>query len=793
MNLYMKYIRIGFVLAFLSSALWLCGQPLKEIPFRFKLEAADSAYANNDYYNALEWYNEVYREDRQNKYLNRLAELYFKIRDYKRAERWLNRLIERDKQSEFPKARLYYAQALKMNGKYDQSAIQLQDILSGSYTDSIRQVAQVEMRGINMAESMVRPANIAVVNVGTRVNTRNSEATPIPVAGGDLYFISFGENKILQKGEEDINTQAKIFTAKMNNNGEFTRRAKPLEDIDAGDQGHIGNVFVSPDGRSLYFTYFILDGNVLDKSEIYYSTSSGRGWSSPKKVAGLPELGIIKNPSTGTLLGQQVLFFAYDGTGEGGFDIFYAPLETATQVGDVVPMGNGINTSGDEISPIFTSNTLYFSTDGHPSIGGFDIYSALWTGDSWTRIENMGKGINSTLDENFYFPSGDQINGYLVSNREGTRSVQSSTCCDDIFQLEDKTIIIRLLATVLEGEEPLDGASISVFPVEQNEWGAPDVQYNEDGNEFTFPIDADKAYQVVVSREGYNSDTVAFNTVGVVESKDFRGTFRLEKEIEEEKVETISMNEPIRLNNIYYDFDDDQIKIEAEEDLDYLYDLLTEYPEMVIELSSHTDSRGADSYNLDLSQRRANSAKEYLVDRGISPERIEAVGYGETRILNHCTNGVNCDEEEHQLNRRTEFKIIEGPTTVPVKRESKKVRNRSREQSQNSDTDQSANFPVIEFSQDEYDLGSVKKPAMKSGQIKFINTGNVPLEIEVASGCDCTTLDWPRAPVKPGQEGVIQVQYDSSKRDKGLQEVTVDVLSNTKESVTSTTFKIMVE
>ncbi len=786
----MIYIRIGLLFIFLSITTWLTGQPLKEIPFRFKLEAADSAYIKNDYYNALEWYNQVYREDRQDKYLHKLAELYFKVRDYKRAERWLDRLIQRDKENKYPIARLQYAQVLKMNGKYDESAIQLQELLSGSYSDSVQHIAQVELDGINMAEGLVRPSNIAVVNVGTRINTRNSEATPIPVAGGDLYYVSFGENKVIYTGDEDMNSQAKIFTAKMNSKGEFTRKATPLDDIDTGSEGHIGNVFVSPDGRSMYFTYFLLDGNKLSNSEIYHVTSSGRGWSTPKKVNGLPELGIVKNPSTGTLLGQKVLFFAYNGTGEGGFDIFYAPLVSDTQVGEVVPVGSAINTRGDEISPIFSSNTLYFSSNGHPSIGGYDIYSALWTGESWTRIENMGKGINSTLDETFYFPSGDQINGYLVSNREGTRSVLSSTCCDDIFQLEDKTIIIRLLATVLDGEEPLNGASISVFPVEQNEWGSPDVQYNENDNEFVFPIDADKAYQVMVTREGYQSDTVAFNTVGVVESKDFRGTFRLKKLPEEkEEVEVIAINEPIRLNNIYYDFDDDKIKIEAEEDLDYLYDLLTDFPNMVIELSSHTDSRGSDPYNLDLSQRRADSAKDYLVKRGVNPDRIISVGYGETKILNHCTNGVKCSDEEHQLNRRTEFKILEGPTTIPVKRETRKTRDRTRE----SGSQQTSAYPVIEFSQTEYDLGKVKKPAIKSGQIEFKNVGNAPLEIEVASGCDCTTLDWPRSAISPGESGTIQIQYDSSKRDKGLQEVTVDILSNTKEAVTSTTFKILVE
>src|SRR5690606_3731793 len=184
----MIYIRFGFIFLFLSATIWLGAQPLKEIPFRFKLEAADSSYYKNDYYNAIEWYNEVYREDRQNKYLDRLAELYFTVRDYKKAERWLGRLIERDKSNEFPQARLRYAKALKMNGKYDQSAIQLQEIINGDFPTSDKSRAQLELKGITLAESLVRPDNIAVVNVGTRVNTRNSEASPVPVSGGDLYF-----------------------------------------------------------------------------------------------------------------------------------------------------------------------------------------------------------------------------------------------------------------------------------------------------------------------------------------------------------------------------------------------------------------------------------------------------------------------------------------------------------------------------------------------------------------------------------------------------------------------------
>ena len=135
----------------------------------------------------------------------------------------------------------------------------------------------------------------------------------------------------------------------------------------------------------------------------------------------------------------------------------------------------------------------------------------------------------------------------------------------------------------------------------------------------------------------------------------------------------MTINQPIRLNNIYYDFDDDKILPDAEQDLNTLHDLLIEYPDMIIELSSHTDSQGRGSYNEDLSQRRAESATDWLLDKGIDKKRIKPVGYGESVILNKCKNGVKCTDDEHRENRRTEFKIIAGPQTIEIKKQVKKT------------------------------------------------------------------------------------------------------------------------
>ena len=133
--------------------------------------------------------------------------------------------------------------------------------------------------------------------------------------------------------------------------------------------------------------------------------------------------------------------------------------------------------------------------------------------------------------------------------------------------------------------------------------------------------------------------------------------------------ETITRNEPIRMNNIYYDFDDTKILSDAEKDLSELYGLMIKYPDMVIELSSHTDAQGRSTYNEDLSQRRAQSATNWLIDQGISKKRIKPVGYGESVILNRCKNGVKCSDDEHRENRRTEFRIIAGPQTIEITRE----------------------------------------------------------------------------------------------------------------------------
>jgi len=281
--------------------------------------------------------------------------------------------------------------------------------------------------------------------------------------------------------------------------------------------------------------------------------------------------------------------------------------------------------------------------------------------------------------------------------------------------------------------------------------------------------------------------------LGIIDDYSIKKSIKLKSKPKEPATEIVTINQPIRLNNIYYDFDDAKILPDAERDLSTLYDLMKEYPDMVIELSSHTDSRGESPYNKKLSQRRADSAKKWLVNEGVDANRIQAVGYGESVILNQCKNGVRCSEEEHRLNRRTEFKIIAGPKTIEIKREIFKGVTPVDEDYQGSKNAFGLKpKPVISFENNMQDLGVIKRGAKVPFEFKFVNSGDADLLIELVSSCKCTEVVWPTDPVKPGESGIITATYDTTFQQAGETEKIIDIIANTDPIVVEARFKAVI-
>ncbi|HSF88139.1 MAG TPA: OmpA family protein, partial [Saprospiraceae bacterium] len=762
------------------AATWLSAQPVDEVPVHMMIETAEASLLIPDYYTALEWYENAYKETRDPEIANKISTLQIKLRDYVRAEKWLEKIVEKDQGVKYPYAVFQYAQVLKVNGKYQESIDAFNFYAGLNVSDSLLALADNEVAGIQLAVKSKPPIDLVVKNVGKSVNYSYTDASPWLGTDGNLYFASMRTRELITLNGKEGDYYLKIYSSKPDKEGEW-ETAKPLDSKINREGYHSGNPSITEDGSRMFFTRSQLTGNDLSESKIFVSVNKAQNWGAPVELKGINGNYIAKQAAPGVVFGKEVLFFSsnMDG-GFGGFDIYYADRINDETYGLPVNLGPMVNSTLDDETPFYLNNNLYFSSTGHPGLGGFDIFRSEWNGQEWGKPQNLGAGYNSSYDDIFFSVNEDGKLGFLVSNRpdEDAKSLKSKTCCDDIYQFHIRDIVIDLITTVYDGTVPLPGAKVTVFEVDRGKTGKSQQQVNEKINDSQFALDQDKAYKVLIEKEGYMPAEFEFNTVGVVDNFTVRRTIKLAKKVPDNSgMETVTINEPIRLNNIYYDFDDDKILPDAEKDLSFLVELMKKYPDMVIELSSHTDAQGNDAYNERLSQRRAQSAKNWMVSKGIKESRIEAVGYGEEFILNDCFNGIDCSDELHRVNRRTEFKIISGPTTIEVKKSDLGDQKKKDPNAKILNAPAKGTVPVTDpkveltFDKKIVELGAVKKGEKKEMSFSFTNTGNIPIEIELVTSCECTTLDWPQFKIfKPGDKGTINAVFDS--KDKEIGETT---------------------
>lgn len=667
-----KAYKISLVCLLTFFMIRVMAQPMKAVDYNTKLMVADKAASEGDYYGAIEWYTKAFEESKDINLQLAMADLYILARDFNRAEKIYERILKRDRKKEFQDIRIDYAKALKSQAKYKEALIEFNTILGDAEsTDSLKAMARFELKGIEMMDNLAPNLEAVVTYMPGKINSGSAETSPALGPDGSLYFSSFNRKKeiILDGSEEDYH--AKIYAAEKNDKGEYEKITALPESINRPDYNAAGVAF-SRDGKLMYFTRAVLQNNNIETSTLFISKRSDEGWSVPREIEELKGDFIIKHPCVGELFGNEVLFYSSNMLGGlGGFDLYYSTIK-GDSYGIPTNLGTAVNTASDEISPYYNNGTLYFSSNGHPTMGGFDIFYANWNGFNWEGLTNIGFNYNSAYDDMFLRFNESGSNGFLVSNRPNKDKMKmkgSDSCCDDIYSVNIRELVIDLLATVQDPNGDLNGANAELYDLTLG--GYPETKTNFNGNIFNFPLQADREYKAIFKKEGYFADTITFNTNGILDDKTFKKTIKLKPDPNygKEEVEIVTINQPIRLNNIYYNYDKSDILPDAEQDLNILLDLMEEYPDMVIELSSHTDARGDDGYNQKLSQRRAESAKAWLMAKGINKDRIKPVGYGEKVILNRCLNNVKCTDAEHRSNRRTEFKIIAGPQTIEIRKE----------------------------------------------------------------------------------------------------------------------------
>jgi len=662
---FMKVLTIILCIPMLVFGGALLAQPLTTIPYQAHLEKASEYSETNNYASQLDELEEAYKKKRDKSMIPLMADLNYKLRDYAKAEALYKRIVDADKSGNNMEAMFKYGRMLKMNDKYGEAAEVLRKV-KDSDDEKWSSLAILELKGILLAVQTDSTANqVAVTSAGPKINSKSGEYSPF-IFENELYYTSTA----LENGADP----GKVYLVKLlkSQRDKEMAWAKPVE-VSAmltASSPALGNVSISMQDQVMYVTKVTFNGEEVATSRVYYCVRDGNGWSDPAIVKGLPDSSIVKHPMPGELYGRDVLFFSSDAPGgTGGFDLYYATKLSTGVFDSPVNLGSMINTPADEITPFYKDGRLVFASDGLPSFGGLDLYSTEWNGTSWSLPVNMGFGYNSPADDMGYVVDEEGYEGFLVSNRVGTTSLRGKTCCDDIFTFQKSKPVIDLDVYVLDENKPLRGGNLTIgeqFKPETNM-----TEGNDNNYKFSYELEINKGYFIKVAKLGYFPDSTYVKTTDIKVDTAFVVKINL---VPKPEIEVISTNQPIRLNSIYYDYNDAKILKASKPDLDYLNELMIQYPTMVIELSSHTDSRGNDEFNQKLSQRRAESAKNYLVDKGIDTARIQAVGYGETMLLNKCVNDAKCTEEEHRFNRRTEFKIISGPTSIEIKKQITKER-----------------------------------------------------------------------------------------------------------------------
>ena len=802
-----RYTIALLFVAFISTV--AMAQPLTEVTYETKIATADEAFNSGDFYNAAEWYEQAYKERKDRDFAIKVAECYMNLRNYKRATSWFKRVLSRDRTESYGEYKLEYGNSLKIMGEYNDAYAILNEFVNETEDLERKKQAVLLINGIAKSSDFEDNIDAIIKPVHRNVNSPSSEAGPRSY-GAELYYSSLNrKDELIYNGKLEGETHFKIYTTALNDKGDYEKGSALSDEINR-EGYHTGNPSFSADGQIMYFTRMLIEEGELLESKVYYSNRKGPNWGPSDMVEGdMNGDYLIKYPAVGELYGRDVLFFsAQIEGGFGGYDIYYSEKTGENTFGTPVNLGETINTSYDEMTPFYREGEFFFSTEGYPGFGGMDIFKTTWDGTQWSEVTNMGSGYNSTYDDMYYTLDEAGLQGFLVSNRpaERKRSVMSKTCCDDIFSVNMKELVIDLKALITDGTDPLKEATVKLIDLtEGDEKADPEIKNNLSSNDFNFALDADKPYRVVINRKGYYSDSIEFNTVGILDDYTVERTIAL-KEIPippppKEETVIVTVNEPIRMNNIYYDLDSDVILKSAEGDLNYILEIMNDYPTMVIELSSHTDAQGLSRYNEDLSQRRANSAKQYLLDRGIAPDRIQAVGYGEEVLLNRCVNGVRCSDEEHQFNRRTEFKIISGPQTIEIKKQTTRPINsggglpdHTEKSGYSSVSQDELPLTTFKFAQNDYQLGKIKLGDKVNMEYVFENTGDNPLLIEVVTACHCTTFEYPAEPIKAGEKAVITTTFDSKvKARTGTFREVINIICNTENMVEEAIFHVTVE
>lgn len=627
-----------------------------------KIKTADQLYKDGSFYNAVDLYGEAYAKKENNTKLTyKLAETNKVLKDYKQAEKWYAKTSELNDSK--PEAKFYEALMQKNQGKYDEASVTFQDFID-NYTDKegtgLKARAKMELEGVEMAKEMMEAKpEVEVESVSGGLNNTLQDLSP-KAMGKDKVLMAalLPESAIELESAHEANDDyyTKMYFA-TNEGGTWKREM--LNDNINSKSMHVGNGVVSRDGNTMYFTKCSEEPAQIMTCNIFKSVKENGDWAEAEALSAINRKGASTTQPALAYdeLGNEVLYFVSNRTGsKGGMDIYYAELNSDGEFSAPKNLGSTVNTKYDDVTPHYDSanGKLYFASEGHPGLGGLDVFSVEgFGGDLAEEVVNAGYPLNSSADDLYLALNDAGTEGYMVSNRVGTTSTRGETCCDDVFKV--KLVREKFISYIfaLEGDAtktPMEGVESAFYKVNNGDFDfIGNATTSKNPNHFL--LEDGFAYKMNGNKDGY------WPSITTIEESEISGMTGDTLS----KVFYMKAIDRVKVKNVYFAFDQSDIREMYAVEMDSVLTLMNKYSKIKLQINGHTDSKGSDEYNIKLSERRTKEAMAYFVEKGIAADRIMTKGYGEANPIAPNENADGSDNEAGRAkNRRVEFKLVVG-------------------------------------------------------------------------------------------------------------------------------------
>nr|WP_299382803.1 OmpA family protein [Allomuricauda sp.] len=626
---------------------------------QLKFNDADTNFDNLLYVKAAKQYEVLAQKgDDSQHLLQRLGDAYYFNTDMQNAVKWYEVLFSKYEKVLEPKYAFRYVHALKGVGNYKQ-AKGIMKIYAQKLDLSEFQAGQLQNNDEALDELLKRQPQFYISNLA--INSAVADFGPMYYKD-KIVFSSSRDSLKFETRVYEWNKQPYLdfFMADTMASGSDLTNVIPFSSI-LNTRYHEAAATFIPEGNKVYFTRNNYTQQTLGRDEegtnhlkIYTSELRGGEWTEAEEVSFNSENYSVGQPALSP--DGRYMYFVSDMPGSiGETDIFVVEILRDGSFSQPRNLGPAINTSGREMFPYVTGEKIYFASDGHVGLGGLDIFESEISNTGFSTPKNLGVPVNSNRDDFGYIVKESTQRGYFSSNREGGKGD------DDIysFQRMEETCEQTVKGSVIRksNAQPIVNVVVELMDAEGNSLGRTATDpYG--AFEFENALECEEGYEIKINKQGFLPNEALFITS---KQKDFVNDVPMEitKELNKLIVRENGVLK-IKIDNIYFDLNKADIRPDAAQELNKIVEVMKEYPKMVIKIEAHTDSRGSDRYNETLSDKRAKSTGNYIISQGIESDRIEsAIGYGEKKLLNHCNNGVKCSTEEHDVNRRSEFIIVQ--------------------------------------------------------------------------------------------------------------------------------------